>query len=119
MLTKKQIDQIALSFPETDQSPHFEIISYRVAKKIFSTLNMPEKRVTLKLNAEYQDLYTAIGKGKIYRVPNAWGKFGWTTFELSQIKYDLLQDAMLIAWRLTSPKKFIKQYPDWFKDDPS
>ena len=78
---------------------------------------MPEKRATLKFNAEYQDLFTSVGKGKIYKVANAWGKYGWTTIELTDIKKEFLQDALLIAWRLTAPKKFEKNYPDWYKDE--
>ncbi len=116
MLTLKTIQALALSFPDTDQHPHFDLISFRVNKKIFATLNMPVKRCTLKFNLEFQDIFTSLGKGKIYPVPNAWGKLGWTTVELRDMKKDFLRDALLISWRLTAPKKYEKIYPDWYID---
>lgn len=117
MLTYQSIRTIALSFPETDEHPHFELISFRVNKKIFATLNMPMRRCTLKFDHEYQDIFSALGKGKIYPVPNAWGKTGWTTIELKDVKKEFFKDALLIAWRLTAPKKFKKMYPEWYKDE--
>lgn len=117
MLTYQSIRTIALSFPETDEHPHFELISFRVNKKIFATLNMPMRRCTLKFDHEYQDIFSALGKGKIYPVPNAWGKMGWTTIELKDVKKEFFKDALLIAWRLTAPKKFKKTYPEWYKDE--
>lgn len=109
--------QIALSFPDTDEVPHFEIPSYRVHKKIFATLNMAQRRCTLKFNVEYQDLFTSIGKEKIYPVPNAWGKMGWTHLELKGINKELLKDALQIAWRCTAPKKYEKLYPEMYRDE--
>ena len=117
MLSKKIIQALALSFPDTDEHPHFDLISFRVSKKIFATLNMPLKRCTLKFDAEYQDIFTALGKGKIYAVPNAWGKLGWTTLELSDVNKEFLRDALLIAWRITAPKKYQKLYASWYQDD--
>jgi lipopolysaccharide biosynthesis glycosyltransferase len=116
MVTQVKFSQWALAFPETDTAPHFEMISYRVNKKIFATLNLKEKRCTLHFDRENQDIFTTLGKGKIYPVPNAWGRLGWTTIELKEIKGELLQDALLIAWRITAPKKFKKLYPGWYSD---
>ena len=117
MISEKALSAIALSFPETDQAPHFEITSFRVNKKIFATLNMPQKRCTLKFNKEYQDIFVSIGKGKINAVPNAWGRLGWTTIDLQDIDQTILKDAMLIAWRCTAPKKYEKLYTSWYIDE--
>lgn len=117
MISLKIFAAIALSFPDTDQALHFEIISFRVNKKIFATLNIPQKRGTLKFNKEYQDIFVSIGKGKINAVPNAWGRLGWTNIDLKDIDKTILKDAMLIAWRCTAPKKYEKQYADWYVDE--
>lgn len=117
MITLQQFQEIVLSFPDTDQAVHFDLIAFRVHKKIFATLNLPEKRCTLKFNSLYQDIFTSMGKGRIYAVPNAWGKYGWTTIDLPDIDKTFLKDALLMAWRCTAPKKFEKIYPDYFRDE--
>ncbi|MEO5581779.1 MAG: MmcQ/YjbR family DNA-binding protein [Saprospiraceae bacterium] len=117
MVTQKAFHDTALSFPETDKQLHADLIFFRVNKKFFATLNMPKKRCTLKFNAEFQDIFTAMGKGKIHAVPNAWGRLGWTTVELQSIDKEFIKDALLIAWRCTAPKKYQKLFPDWYKDE--
>lgn len=111
------IRSIALSFPETDQHPHFDLISYRVNKKIFVTVNEPQKRCTLKFDKGFQDIFTSLSKGAIYPVPNAWGRSGWTTVELEKIKPEILKDALLIAWRCVAPRAFKKKYPEMYIDE--
>ena len=117
MLTKETIRDIALSFPDTDEQIQFDLIHFRVNKKFFASLNMAMKRCTLKFSAEYQDIFISIGKGKIYAVPNAWGRLGWTTLELPTLKKEFIKDALLVAWRGTAPKKYEKLFPDWYKDE--
>jgi hypothetical protein len=117
VITLKSIKSYALSLPETDEHPHFDLISCRVNKKIFITINMPMKRCTLKFTREFQDIFTSISKGKIYPVPNAWGRSGWTTVELQDINPELLNDAILIAWRGVAPKAFQKKYPELYRDE--
>ena len=117
MITAAFIKSIALSFPETDQHPHFDLASFRVNKKIFITVNAPQKRCTLKFDKEFQDIFTSLGRGAIYPVPNAWGRLGWTTAELEKLKPEILKDAMLIAWRCTAPKTFKKKYPEMYIDE--
>lgn len=117
MLSATFIKSIALSFPETEQHPHFDLVSYRVNKKIFVTVNAPQKRCTLKFDKEYQDLFTSVGRGAIYPVPNAWGRLGWTTAELEKLNPEILKDALLIAWRCVAPKAFKKKYPQMYIDE--
>ncbi|MDZ4709866.1 MAG: MmcQ/YjbR family DNA-binding protein [Saprospiraceae bacterium] len=111
MITLKAIKSYALSLPETDEHPHFDLVSFRVNKKIFITINIPQKRCTLKFTKEFQDIFSSIGKGKIYPVPNAWGRSGWTTIELQDINPELLNDAVLIAWRGVGTQGFSKKIP--------
>ncbi len=117
MITQKAFAAIALSFPDTDEAPHFHLTSFRVNKKIFATLNSPQKRCTLKFNKEYQDIFVSLGKGKINAVPNAWGRLGWTNIDLKDMDKIILKDALLIAWRCTAPKKYEKIYGDWYVDE--
>jgi hypothetical protein len=108
MLTKETIRDIALSFPDTDEQLQLDLIHFRVNKKFFASLNMAMKRCTLKFSAEYQDIFISIGKGKIYAVPNAWGRLGWTTFELPTLKKEFIKDAFLHSLERNCSKKISK-----------
>lgn len=101
----------ALSLPETTEEPHFEITSFRVKKKIFATLNVPHNRATLRLSAELQDVFSAIGKGAIFPVPNKWGQYGWTHIHLETAEWELCQDALQNAWWEVAPKAIRNKYP--------
>ena len=39
MVSIETVRKLALSFPETDEHPHFERRAFRVKKKIFATLS--------------------------------------------------------------------------------
>lgn len=57
MITKETFRQMSLSFPETKEEPHFEKPAFKVAKKIFATMNLVENRVTVKFTPEEQDVF--------------------------------------------------------------
>jgi len=104
----KQIDllrQTALSLPETTEEPHFEKTSFRVKKKIFATYNPTNKWATLKFSEIDQDVFTKIGNGAIYPVPNKWGKQGWTHVELDKLPDELINDAITTAYCTVAPEK--------------
>lgn len=117
MITADTVRLLALALPETGEEPHHAITSFRVKKKIFATLNPPENRATLRFSAEMQDIFTRISQGAIFPVPNAWGKFGWTTVDLGRVAPELFEDALRIAWREAAPAVFRKKYTEWFEDE--
>jgi hypothetical protein len=95
----------ALSFPETDEHPHFHLKAFRVKKKIFATLDEKMKRVMVKLNVTDQSVFCAFDKSIIYPVPGGWGKKGATYVELSKVKRVMLKDAITTAYCTTAPIK--------------
>jgi predicted DNA-binding protein (MmcQ/YjbR family) len=105
MITTDVFRQIALSFPETTEEPHFEKTSFRVAKKIFATLDIKNKIACIKLSAIDQDVFSAFGKKIIYPVPNKWGKQGWTYINLNKIRKNMFVDALTTAFFQVAPKK--------------
>lgn len=105
MPTPDHVRQIALSFPETTEQPHFEKTSFRVGKKIFATLNVPQHRATIKLSAKDQDLFTIYDPTIIYPVPNKWGKHGWTQIDLTRVPEEMLTDALAAAYCEVAPPK--------------
>jgi predicted DNA-binding protein (MmcQ/YjbR family) len=96
---------IALALPEAAEASHFENTSFKVSKKIFATLNIPQHRATVKLSAIDQDVFCAFDNTVIYPVPNKWGKQGWTHVDLQTVREDMLADLLKTAYREVAPKK--------------
>jgi predicted DNA-binding protein (MmcQ/YjbR family) len=105
MVTYKTFKQIALSFPETSEQPHFEKTSFRVNKKIFATYDTLNNRACLKLSEQAQDIFSLFDKTIIYPVPNKWGKQGWTNMELKKVPREMCIDALTAAYNEVAPKK--------------
>ena len=97
--------KIALSFPDTNEEPHFEKTSFRFRKKIFATLDIENKIACLKLSIAEQDVFTLYDKTAIYPVPNKWGNQGWTYIDLKKVRKDMLFDALNTAYNGIKEKK--------------
>lgn len=98
MVSTETFRQLALSFPGTVEQPHFEKTSFRVKKKIFATLSIENSRAVLKLSLIDQSVFCLFDKTIIYPVNGAWGKQGWTVFELKKVRKPMLQDALNTAY---------------------
>lgn len=98
MVTFETFKQLALSFPETSEEPHFDKTSFRYKKKIFATYDEKKNQASLKLTAIDQSVFTDFDPTHIFAVPNAWGKQGWTIFRLEGIQEDLFADALGTAY---------------------
>lgn len=94
-----------MQLPEVEEDPHFEKTSFRVRKKIFATFDAEETTATLKLSLEDQDVFTAMGQGTVMRVPNAWGRQGWTLFDMKNVPAMLFYDALTAAYCAVAPKQ--------------
>ena len=105
MISLRSFRKVALSFPGTTEQPHFEKTSFRVAKKIFATLDTGNKIASIKLSIIEQDVFCAFDKTIIYPVPNTWGKQGWTCINLKKVQKEMLVDALTTAWLCVAPKK--------------
>ncbi|MFN5649687.1 MAG: MmcQ/YjbR family DNA-binding protein [Sphingobacteriales bacterium] len=101
--------QMALSFPETNEEPHFEKTSFRVRKKIFATYDETKNRACLKLTEADQDIFSLAAPGIIYPVDNKWGKQGWTLVELAKVRKKLFSDALISAYKAVAPPKLVEQ----------
>jgi predicted DNA-binding protein (MmcQ/YjbR family) len=97
--------KLALSFPEAEESTHFEKTSFRIKKKIFATLSENEKIACIKLSGIDQSVFSTTNRITIYPVPNKWGKQGWTFVNLDSVHPDLLKDALKTAFCEVAPKK--------------
>lgn len=98
MVDIKTFREIALSFPNSSEQPHFEKTSFRIGKKIFATLDLEKKQACIKLNEIDQDVFSAFDRSAIFPVPNKWGKQGWTFIDLIKVREDILMDALSTAY---------------------
>ena len=105
MISIDTFRQLALSFPDTEEMPHFDKTSFRIKKKIFATLSEKDKIACLKLSPIDQSVFCAFDKAIIYPVPNKWGKQGATFINLTKIRKDMLHDALTTAYNEVANKK--------------
>lgn len=97
-MTAAEFRQLALSFPATEETPHFERIAFKIiGKRIYATLHEATAIANLKLPLSEQQAFCSFGKKAIYPVPNKWGLQGWTTFELKKLQADVMQEALRAA----------------------
>lgn len=105
MININVLRQLAMSFPDTTEEPHFDKISFRVKKKIFSTFDEKNNRAVVKLSLQDQSLFCTFDKTVMHPVKGTWGGQGWTVIELDNVKKEMLKDALKTAYRNVLVKK--------------
>lgn len=110
MVSIETVRLLALSFPETDEHPHFHLISFRVKKKIFATLDEKLKKVMVKLNLTDQSVFCSFDKTVIYPVPGGWGLKGASYIELGKVKRAMFKDAITTAYCNLAPAGLAKKF---------
>jgi hypothetical protein len=110
MISIATVRKFALSFPETDEHPHFNLSAFRVKKKIFCTIHAKDNRIMVKLTPEDQSVFCAFDPAIIYPVPGGWGRKGATFIELSKVRVAMCKDAVTTAYCTTAPPAVAKKY---------
>jgi predicted DNA-binding protein (MmcQ/YjbR family) len=110
MVSNAAFRKMAMSFEGVSELPHFEKASFRVAKKIYATLDAKLSRACLKLDDENQSLFSSHDRTVIYPVPNRWGKQGWTFVDLRKINASLMKEVLLTAYCCVAPGKLAELY---------
>lgn len=105
MISIETFRKLALSFPDASEEPHFEKTSFRVRKKIFATFDEKNNRAILKLNEIDQSVFCASSEMIFYPVPNKWGKQGSTIVELSKVRPEMFEDALIRSYQNVLGKK--------------
>jgi hypothetical protein len=104
MASAKDMRRIALSLDGTVEAPHFERTAFKVAR-IYATLAADGLSANLLFAPDEQELKCLIAPDAFSRVPNAWGRQGWTTAKLKALSSAELRAALEMAWRHAMPKK--------------
>jgi predicted DNA-binding protein (MmcQ/YjbR family) len=105
MVSIKTFRKLAMSFPDATEEPHFEKTSFRINKKIFAAFDEKNNRAVLKLNEIDQSVFCASSEVIFYPIPNKWGKQGWTIVELSKVRPEMFEDALIRSYENVISKK--------------
>jgi hypothetical protein len=99
MITEKIFIEMALSFDGTEQVPHFDRIGFKVmGKRMFTTYLEKDNTANIFLAPAEQKLFCQVSVQNIYPVPNKWGEKGATTFDLNQVRKEVVMEALLSAY---------------------
>lgn len=90
--------KMALSFPGTEEHPHFERTAFKVKNKIFATLAENTCIANFKFSSKEQVVFCSYDQSAVYRVPNKWGDQGWTSMELKKVPDELVMEALNSAY---------------------
>jgi hypothetical protein len=105
MVSNQRFTELALSFTDTSEHPHFHKKAYKTAGKIFCTLDEAARLGMVTLTPDDQYVYCKIPGSAFYPVPGSWGTKGSTYIDLKKVRPGLLREAMQVAWaRLQKPK---------------
>lgn len=90
---------MALSFPNSEQVPHFERIGFKiVGRRMFATYLEKDNTANIFLTSQEQKIFCKIDKKNIYPVPNKWGEKGATTFKLNTVTKEIVMEALISAY---------------------
>src|SRR5664280_1548676 len=105
MVSIETFRQIALSFSDAIELPHFELTSFRVKKKIFATWHQKDDRAMLKLPLVDQSVFCSYDNSVFFPVPVFWETNGATFVDLKKVKKNIFKDALKIAYENAAKKK--------------
>jgi hypothetical protein len=100
MITGEGFTKLALTFPGTESAPHFDRTGFKIiGRRMFATYLAENNTANIFLTPGEQAVFCKIDSVNIYPVPNKWGEKGATTFELNKVAKEVLQEALISAYR--------------------
>ena len=106
MMDKPSFTQLALSFPNTEQTPHFDRTGFRITgKRMFCTYLEKDNTANIFLTPPEQKVFCQMDTENIYPVKGKWGKKGATTFDLNKVQKEFVTEALLSAYNEILKKK--------------
>jgi hypothetical protein len=109
-MTSDDFRRIALSLPEACEQAHMGHPDFRVRKKIFATLGVPDNDWGMvKLTPELQKMWVRTEPAAFEPVNGAWGRQGCTRVCLAEVDEATLRDVLEAAWTNVAPKGLADQ----------
>src|SRR4051794_10162002 len=108
-MTVDDFRELALSLPEAIEASHMNHPDFRVANKVFATLDYPDKdHAVVILPLDQQAKFVAAAPNTFAVVKGFWGKRGATQVLLRNATRPNLRSALGMAWRRIAPKRLQK-----------
>jgi YjbR len=104
MATGRDLRRMALALAGTAEAPHFDRTAFKVAR-IYVTLAADGRSANFKFTPDEQEFKCMMAPEAFAPVPNAWGRQGWTTANLSKLSAAELRNALETAWAHAVKKK--------------
>jgi hypothetical protein len=99
VITENIFTEMVLSFPGSEQTPHFDRIGFRVTgKRMFATYLPSNNTANVFLTPSEQQIFCKMHPVGINPVPNKWGEKGATTFELDILPKEIIMEALFSAY---------------------
>jgi hypothetical protein len=111
-MTEDDFRRLALELPDAVEKSHMDHPDFRVANKVFASLDPKNARGMVKLTPEEQAALIASDPDVFEPCAGAWGRRGCTYLRLAAAKLPLARGALLYAWRNTAPKKLLDKHDD-------
>jgi len=112
-MTASEFRRIALSLPQALEAAHMGHPDFRVAGRIFATLDYPESGwAMVKLTPEQQELFVKTQPVAFAPVKGGWGRGGATNVRLRAAKRGAVREALITAWRNRAPKRLAETILD-------
>jgi hypothetical protein len=109
--TVSDVRDLALALPEATESPHFDMTSFRVRKKIFATVP-PEERHAHIFVDESEARACAAEDSAAFEVLQ-WGeRVSGVRVRLAAVSRPRLEELLIDAWRRKAPKRVIAAYDE-------
>ena len=96
MATADDLRRLAIALEGTTEASHFDRSAFRVAR-IYVTLAADGRTANFKFTPDEQELKCMLAPEAFSPIPNAWGKRGWTTAQLSKLSTAELDAALKTA----------------------
>jgi hypothetical protein len=110
-MTAEEFRSLALDLPEASESAHMGHPDFRVRKKIFATLDAPDKGWGMvKLTPEQQEQLLLAAPDVFMPAAGAWGARGCTHVHLASARKKMVRSALVAAWRNVAPKRLAQEH---------
>ena len=105
-MTAAQFRAMALALPGASEASHHGHPDFRVAGKVFATLDWPARGWGMvRLRPEDQDHFVRAAPATFSPVRGTWGRQGCTSVKLRSARVGVLRPAIEAAWHRHAPAR--------------
>ena len=103
--------ELALSLPEATEKETWGHPTFRVRNKMFASMAADASTGTVKAVSEEQRACIESDPDTFF-MPKYVGKHGWIGIYLERVDPVELEELVVEAWRLTAPKKLLREFDE-------